>query len=414
MPSPFRSLPLDLSVLAAVGLAAVVLGGCGRQRAVELEAPVRYGQAAAAEAPGARRGGIEPADAVLLYRRGAGPCEVLLAGTAGLAAGPCGGELSPRVYARPERVERVQELAFTYTSFELESEGEELEFHGVGQQVPSPAEQRMVLELARRLMTESLGLRRTEAYRLAFAWHRQGSGEQPCDDLAIYLSGEAVASSCAYRGVEVTASLTPEQLARLYDWVDRLRPFQVVGSGGSGEGDGGEREATSVRVLFVGRGEEAGEDEVAEISRFAQEIYRTMTDEELARVAAEAEREEEQRLLEAQQAAGLVPPPVGGPRPPSQRQPSGVGQATGRVEDPGQVQAAEPGQPLDVEPLPPPEPELPPPAAVGVEDQEQVADPGPDEEDEPEEDDGEGGGGAGDGGSGDAGADADDDGGGFA
>ena len=83
-------------------------------------------------------------------------------------------------------------------------------------------------EWSRQVAAEAAGGRGGAAYGLVFAWH-QGGSSLDCQDVAIYLTGDAVATSCGWDG-EVRGRLEPGALGRVYDWFDRLQPFQEGGA----------------------------------------------------------------------------------------------------------------------------------------------------------------------------------------
>ncbi|HEX2164941.1 MAG TPA: hypothetical protein VHM02_13435, partial [Thermoanaerobaculia bacterium] len=202
-----------------------------------------------AEAPAAGSIGEE----ALLYRIGESPCAVLRAGLDGLAAGLCGEELRARVYLRPDRPMRLADLVARFAPFEVEVGQEEVELHGRGSEVAGPIERRLVLEWARRLMAEARGVTAIRPYRLAFEWHRQLQGGRECQALAVYLSGEAVASTCD--GLHAVGSVPAQRMAPILAWHDRLAPFQAVRQGGTGA------DSVSTRLILPGAGDTTQDDD---------------------------------------------------------------------------------------------------------------------------------------------------------
>lgn len=286
--------------------AAATAGASGRV------VPAALGSAATlADAPAAESFGQD----ALLYRIGESPCAVLRAGLDGIAAGPCGEPLQPRVYVRPDRAVRLADLVARYAPFELEVGDEEVELHGRGTQEAGPVERRLVLEWARRLLAEARGVTATRGFRLAFEWHRQLQGGRDCDALAIYLSGEALATTCD--GLHTTGDVAPERMAAILDWHDRLAPFQVVRERGVGA------EEVSQRLILPGAGTEEQDDEtVRTIVALADALHADLLARQLARQQEEEARLaalEAARLAErqaAQQAAAaqrpwMPPPPEG-------------------------------------------------------------------------------------------------------
>jgi hypothetical protein len=272
------------------------------------------GLTALAEAPAAASFGQD----ALLYRIGESPCAVLRAGLDGLAAGLCGEEMQPRVYVRPDRPMRLAELIARYAPFELEVGDEEVELHGGGTEVAGPVQRRMVLEWARRLMAEARGVTATRGFRLAYEWHRQIQGGRECEAVAIYLSGEVLATTCD--GLHSIGHVEPERMAPIFAWHDQVSPFQAVRQGGAGG------EPVSDRIFFPGAGEaEQDDDTVKSMIALARAIHADVLARELARRQAEEEQEaarEAARLAEiqtAEQAAARARPWV----PPTMQQEQG-------------------------------------------------------------------------------------------
>lgn len=242
-----------------------------------------------AEAPAASSFGED----ALLYRIGESPCAVLRAGLDGLAAGLCGEELRPRVYVRPDRPMRLAELVARYAPFELEVGDEEVELHGRGVEVPGPVERRMILDWARRLMAEARGVTATRGFRLAYEWHRQIQGGRECEAVAIYLSGEVLATTCD--GLHATGHVDHQRMAPIFAWHDQVGPFQAVRQGGGGG------EPVADRVFFPGAGDaEQDDDTVKSMIGLARAIHADVLARELTRRQAEDER---QAALEAERLA---------------------------------------------------------------------------------------------------------------
>lgn len=252
------------------------------------------GLTALAEAPAATSFGRD----ALLYRIGESPCAVLRAGLDGLSAGLCGEELQPRVYVRPDRPMRLAELVARYAPFELEVGDEEVELHGHGSEEAGPVERRMVLEWARRLMAEARGVTATRGFRLAYEWHRQIQGGRDCEAVAIYLSGEAFATTCS--DLRAAGHVEHDRMAAILAWHDQVAPFQAVRQGGAGG------EPVSDRIFFPGAGEAEQDDEtVKSMIALARAIHADVLARQLDRQRAEREREaalEAARLEESQAA----------------------------------------------------------------------------------------------------------------
>jgi hypothetical protein len=201
-------------------------------------------------------------------RRGREPRELVRIGTRGVFLGVSGGPLTWKLFAGPRRADDAWYLLRTYAPFEMKSPNGDLAFRGRGRLKAGPAERRMILEWARQVAAEAAGGRSGDAYGLLLTWH-QGGASGTCEDLALDLAGEAVATACAWDGA-VYGRLEPGQLARIYRWFDRLRPFQT-----GAEPEQALRPGTlQTRLIFAGQGaRRATASERAEIQSFAASLY---------------------------------------------------------------------------------------------------------------------------------------------
>ncbi len=229
-----------------------------------------------APAPGSSSGKEEagPATPVppwvgMELRRGRKPRELVRIGARGAIIGPAGGPLAWKLFAEPRRASDAWYFLYTYAPFTRSSPEGELVFRGRGKVKAGPVQQRMIFEWARQVAAEVAGSRAGAAYGLLVAWH-QGGPSGICEDVVLYLTGEAVATACGWER-EVRGRLDPEQLARVYGWFDRLQPFQAAGD----QADDSPRPGTlDARVIFAGRGaQQAKAAEQAEIRSFAAALF---------------------------------------------------------------------------------------------------------------------------------------------
>jgi hypothetical protein len=127
----------------------------------------------------------------------------------------------------------------------------------------------MVFEWARQVASEAAGGRSVAAYGLVIAWH-QGGASGSCQDMVLDLTGEADATACGWDR-EVRGRLDPAQLGRIYEWYDRLQPFQAGGEQGEESLRPGSQET---RLIFAGRGARpATAMEQGEIQSFAAGLF---------------------------------------------------------------------------------------------------------------------------------------------
>jgi hypothetical protein len=200
-------------------------------------------------------------------RRGAAPQELAHIGIQGVTIGPAGGPLAVRLFAGPRRSDAAWYYLRTYAPFEMKSPQGNLVFHSQGKVSAGAVEKRMIFEWARAVASEAADSRVTDAYGLALAWH-QGGSSGICRDVALYMTGETVASACGWAS-EVHGRLDPEALGRVYGWFDRLKPFQT------GAGDQDMRQGSlETRLVFAGHGnQQAGAGEQAEMQSFGAALY---------------------------------------------------------------------------------------------------------------------------------------------
>ena len=277
--------------LPALLLLLLGLAACGR------EAP--------AARPGARQAAVAnlPADGIEL-RRGREPRELVRIGLRGVVIGVDGGPLEWHVFVEPRRADDAWYFLRVYAPFDMKSPEGDLTFHGRGKVSPGPAERRMILEWARQVATEAVGGRGSAAYGLVLAWHQGGPAEL-CEDVVLYLSGEAVATACDWdRGMR--GRLDPAPLGRVYGWFDRVQAFQ---SGGGEPEEGPHPVKLQARAIFAGRGTRpATSAEREEIQSFAAALFAELAARRRGFVAPEA-------VAAAPPVSRLLLPPGGGPGP---------------------------------------------------------------------------------------------------
>lgn len=234
---------------------------------------VACGKGTAGSGPAAQAGKAPAAPAkpriAIELRRGQEPRELVRIGTRGVIIGPSSGPLARKFFVDPRRADVAWYFLRTYAPFEAKTPQGEIAFQGQGKVKAGATEQRMIREWSRQVAAEAAGGRGGSAYGLVLAWH-QGGSSLDCQDVAIYLTGEAVATSCGWDG-EVRGRLEAGALGRVYDWFDRLQPFQ---EGGAQTEDSLRPGALETRLIFAGKGTRpAAVGEQAEIQSFAATLY---------------------------------------------------------------------------------------------------------------------------------------------
>lgn len=223
----------------------------------------------APEAPGERRGPAAKRSSMgpevgIELRRGREPRELVRIGTRSVIIGPEGGPREWKLFSEPRRADDAWYFFRSFAPFEIQSAKGDLKFQGHGRVKPAPAERRMILEWARHVATEAAGERGGAAYGLVLAWH-QGGPAGICEDVAVYLSGEAVATGCGWDR-EVRGRLDPGPLEMIYGWFDRLQPFQAGGDS--------PQESLQMRMIFAGSGARSAKAaERAQIQSFAESLF---------------------------------------------------------------------------------------------------------------------------------------------
>ena len=102
------------------------------------------------------------------------------------------------------------------------------------------------------------------------AWHREGGIAGFCDDLTVYVTGDAFASSC--KGNQPLdlghTRLTAEQLAHVYAWVDQLKSFEFD------QTDPAKADQMTIRIVFSGAGSvDASDADIQTIQQFAADVF---------------------------------------------------------------------------------------------------------------------------------------------
>lgn len=212
-----------------------------------------------------------PQDGPLLtWESPSGECQSASIGPSSIAFGPCG---HPHLTQAWQNVEyQAQYLHFTAAlrSFSAETPAGKVQFTGSGLRQASPAEQRAVAEWARMVVADASGAAGGANHGLVLSWHREGGIAGFCDDLLVYRSGVALATSC--RGGRSTrlgsAYLNAEQLGTLYRWVDTLSGFTYQHS------DQATADGMSVRLLLVSDGQLNADDSAQQaMLQLCQEVF---------------------------------------------------------------------------------------------------------------------------------------------
>jgi hypothetical protein len=220
-----------------------------------------------AEAPA-----VDGMDALLVWRSPGteAPCQTAQFALDGIAWGLCGGPLLAAPFAMPERAQELAEYTQRYSNFTAETVAGTVTLTGTGTTAPTPAEERMIAEWGRLVTLEASGGRSGASWGLIFAWHREGGIAGFCDDLTVYVTGIAYATSCRSGAPEDLGriQLDPTQLETVYGWVDQLQSFEFE------QRDPATADAMTTRLIFSGAGSQAAtEADQAAILAFAEALF---------------------------------------------------------------------------------------------------------------------------------------------
>ena len=218
----------------------------------------------------------EPAvpDAAIVWASPGEPCQTARIGSQAVAFGACGGVLTEGKYApgmEAERQGQYQDYITAYAPFKAETPAGGMEFAGMGAQVATAAEQRMIAAWAGLVATEASLGSSDMSYGLLLAWHREGGLKGFCNDLEVYADGRAIATSCKGNTPQELGRrrLTADELAQVFAWVDAYKSFEY------GHKDPATVDALTVRLVFSGAG--TGEANPQPMLDFAATLYQSIT-----------------------------------------------------------------------------------------------------------------------------------------
>jgi hypothetical protein len=200
-------------------------------------------------------------------------CSRVEIGAKSAAYGQCGASLQ-EAQLSSGRVDELDYLLTTYTTFTGATKAGIVQFNGQGQQEPTQAEMRSIAEWARLVFMEAQGGRSGAAWGLAFSWHREGGIAGFCDDLGVYLTGWAQPTSCKGNQANNIKEyrLSADELAQMYAWVDQYANFYFE------QKDSAVADSMLVKLAFEGKGTQpAATEQQEQIARFAGQIYANAT-----------------------------------------------------------------------------------------------------------------------------------------
>lgn len=201
------------------------------------------------------------------------PCQEAQINENGVAFGLCGGAVMDGSFATPEREEQLQYFVKTYRTFTADTKAGKVTLNGSGLQEATISEQRAIAEWARLAVLEAVAGRPDTTYGLALTWHREGGIAGFCDDLSIYVTGEAYVRTCKSQPSRSLgyAFLSANQLEQVFAWLDTLQTTDIQVD------DPAAADAMMVHLTFNGLGErEMTEKEKQTLLSFAANLYATI------------------------------------------------------------------------------------------------------------------------------------------
>jgi hypothetical protein len=183
---------------------------------------------------------------------------------------PCEG---PRISVNlsSQRLLELDHFSSTFKAFGATTKAGTLVFSGTGQVAASISEQRSIAEWMQLVSDEALAGRPGATYGIAFLWSRDGGIAGFCDDLAVYLSGLVIPTSCKVNQANSQKSvyLSSDQLDQLYTWIDKYATTEYSKIDPPNIMDG-----MSILMTFNGTGtQEISELNWQEMQSFASSLY---------------------------------------------------------------------------------------------------------------------------------------------
>lgn len=159
------------------------------------------------------------------WKSGGNPCSALQIAGSLAAFGPCGSTPKVVPLPNPQRRAELDTFVKNYAAITTQTPIGEVILTGSGPVQPTPLQQRALAEWAQMVYLEVSSPDPMPNLGLALTWHREGGIAGFCDDLKIYRSGLAVATSCkGNQQLPVgTTWLSEAQLTPFFTWLDQLQ-----------------------------------------------------------------------------------------------------------------------------------------------------------------------------------------------
>lgn len=216
--------------------------------------------------------GIIPTPVGLSFTIGSGAqCQTfLIKENQDVLHGSCDKPMDTTPFIEAFRNSELEYYITNYNSFALNTPNGFVNFIAKGDIDPTPSQQRSIAAWADMVANEITAGRSSASNGLVIGWHREGGLAGFCDDVIIYASGSATATTCKSGRAEEVGQiwLSGEQLDQLYEWVDNFARFEYNPKTNA------TADAMTIELIFEGQSKNSASQEDQEaIASFAQSIY---------------------------------------------------------------------------------------------------------------------------------------------
>ncbi len=191
---------------------------------------------------------VQSSDSAIVWQQQDQGCSTAEISQNGVSYGSCGESLTSSMFVSQDRVDEFNHFVATYQSFAAVTPAGQVTLQGQGDQIASEAEQRAIGQWAQLVFEEARGGRGSAAAGLALAWHREGGIAGFCNDLTVYTTGVAYATSC--KGQQASnlgkVYLSAEQLQQVFGWVDSFKNYEL------NQSDAAVADSMTIRLIFNG------------------------------------------------------------------------------------------------------------------------------------------------------------------
>jgi hypothetical protein len=216
--------------------------------------------------------GLVPIPAGISYTIGTGEqCKTfLIKENQNVLHGSCDKPMEAIPFIETYRASELAHFIANYHSFMMNTHNGFVNFIGKGDTEASSNQQRSMAAWADLVANEITAGRSSAGNGVVIGWHREGGLAGFCDDVTIYVSGAAAATTCKSGNAEEVGKiwLNGEQLDQLYQWIDNFARFEY------NPATNATADAMTIYLIVEGQGKNpASEDDQEVIASFAQEIY---------------------------------------------------------------------------------------------------------------------------------------------